>query len=157
MHNTRDCCKYDKDRKEKANFRTTKNGRKKSSPARQNFVPLNKKLDKLEKALKKLSLKSKKRHYKDSDSDSKKGAGSGSTRKVEINLGNTIKKTKFTPPSPMNATPTLIASNPDDVCPASFSNASDVMMMSPSQNKGIHANYSTPPNKDPPEGKPRPY
>jgi hypothetical protein len=27
------------------------------------------------------------------------------------------------------------------------------MLTSPSQNKGIHVNYSTPPNKDPPEGK----
>jgi hypothetical protein len=25
------------------------------------------------------------------------------------------------------------------------------MMMSPSKNKGIHVNYSTPPNKDPPK------
>jgi hypothetical protein len=60
---------------------------------------------------------------------------------------------KTNPPNPMKATPTLITSNPHDVCPASFSNAGDIMMMSPSQNKGIHVNYSTPPNKDPPEDK----
>ncbi len=60
---------------------------------------------------------------------------------------------KFTPPSPIKATPTPIASDPDEVCPASFSNTGDVMMTSPSQNEGIHVKYSTPPNKDPPEGK----
>jgi hypothetical protein len=36
----------------------------------QNFAQLSKKLDKLEKALKISSLKSKKYHYEDSDSDS---------------------------------------------------------------------------------------
>ncbi len=76
-----------------------------------------------------------------------------STRKVEINLGETVKKTKFTPPSPIKATPTNITSNPHDICPASFSNADDVMLSSPNQNKGIYVNYSTPPTKDPPEGK----
>jgi hypothetical protein len=35
----------------------------------------------------------------------------------------------------------------------SVNNAGDVMLMSSCQNKGIHVNYSTPPNKDPPEGK----
>ncbi len=35
----------------------------------------------------------------------------------------------------------------------SFSNAGDVMMMSSSHNKGTHVNYSTPTDKDPPEGK----
>jgi hypothetical protein len=53
----------------------------------------------------------------------------------------------------MKATPTRIASNPDDICPTSFSNADDGMLMSLSQNKEIHVNYSTLPKKDPPEGK----
>ncbi len=43
---------------------------KKINPAKQNFTQLSKILDKLEKALKKSSLKSKKHRYEDSDSDS---------------------------------------------------------------------------------------
>jgi hypothetical protein len=48
------------------------------------------------------------------------------------------------PPSPIKATPTLVASEQDHVCPMSFSNAGDFMMMSSSQKKGIHVNCSTP-------------
>ncbi len=110
-------------------------------------------MDRLEKALMKLSKKSDKHHYKDSDSDSKERVGLGSTRKEEINLGETVKKMKFTPLCLMKATPTLIASNPDDICPTSFSNAGDVMLTPSSQNKEIHVNHSTLPNKDPPEDK----
>ncbi len=69
-HNTKDCCRYEKDGKEKSNFHAAKKGGKKTNPINQNFVQLSKKLDKLEKALKKLSKKAKKRHYKDSDSNS---------------------------------------------------------------------------------------
>jgi hypothetical protein len=60
---------------------------------------------------------------------------------------------KFTPPSPMKATPTTIPSDPDDICPTSVSNSGDVMVASSSQNKEIHSNHSVLPNKDPPEGK----
>ena len=77
----------------------------------------------------------------------------GSTRKVEINLGETVKKTKVTPPSLIKATPTNNASNPDDVNSTSVSNADDVMLTSSSQNKEIHSNHSILPKKDPPEGK----
>ncbi len=70
MHDTKDCGRYKKDRKEKSNLPATKKGSKKPNPKRQNFVQLSKKLDKLKKALKKLSKKSKKRQYKDSNSDS---------------------------------------------------------------------------------------
>jgi hypothetical protein len=70
MHNTRDCCKYDKDRKEKADIHAAKKGGKKPNPTRQNFAQLSEKLDKLKKAHKKSSLKSKKCCYKDSVSDS---------------------------------------------------------------------------------------
>jgi hypothetical protein len=35
----------------------------------------------------------------------------------------------------------------------SFSNDGDIMLTSSNQNKEAHDNYSTPPNKDPPEGK----
>jgi hypothetical protein len=51
----------------------------------------------------------------------------------------------FTPPSPIKATPTNIASNPDG-------NA-DVMMTPSSQNEEIHSNHSILPKKDPPEGR----
>jgi hypothetical protein len=110
-------------------------------------------LDKIEKTLKKASKKSKKCHYEDSDCNSEQGVGLGSTRKEEINLGETVKKTKFTPPSPMKATPTNIASNTYDVCSMLVSDADDVMLTSPSQNKKIHVNDSILPKKDPPEGK----
>ncbi len=70
-HNTRDCCKYKKDRKEKPDVHAAKKGGKKPNPTRQNFARLSKKLDKLEKALKKQSFKSKKHHHKDRYSGSK--------------------------------------------------------------------------------------
>jgi hypothetical protein len=39
------------------------------------------------------------------------------------------------------------------MCLTSGSIAGDVTMTSSSQNEGLHVNYSTPTNKDPPEGK----
>jgi hypothetical protein len=56
----------------------------------------------------------------------------GSTRKV-IKLGETVKNISYTPPSPMKATPTTIASNSDDISTASVSEAGDIMMTSSSQ------------------------
>jgi hypothetical protein len=70
MHNTRDCCKFEKDRKEKFSFRAIKKGGYKSNPVNQNFAQLTGKIKKLEKALKKSDKKGQKHHYKDSDSDS---------------------------------------------------------------------------------------
>jgi hypothetical protein len=55
----------------KANFHAAKKAGKKPNPAKQSFAQLSKKLDRLEKTLKKSSHKSKKRHRDDSDSDSK--------------------------------------------------------------------------------------
>jgi hypothetical protein len=52
-HNTRDCRRFEKDRTEKSSFRTAKKGKKKNYPVNQNFAQLTKKIDKLEKALKK--------------------------------------------------------------------------------------------------------
>ncbi len=69
-HNTRDCCRFEKDGKEKSSFRTAKKGRYKSNPVNQNFAQLTDKIKKLEKALKKSSKKGQKRRYKDSDSNS---------------------------------------------------------------------------------------
>ncbi len=55
----------------KANFHATKKAGKKPNPAKQLFAQLSKKLDKLEKTLKKAFHKSKKRCRDDSDSDIK--------------------------------------------------------------------------------------
>ncbi len=69
-HNTGECRKYEKDGTEKASFRAAKKGGKKSYPANQNFVQLTKKIEKLEKALKKSGKRGKKRRYEDSNSNS---------------------------------------------------------------------------------------
>jgi hypothetical protein len=70
MHNTRECCKFEKDGKEKSNFCTAKKGGKKNYPVNHNFAQLTDKIEKLEKALKKSGKKGGKRHYEDSNSDS---------------------------------------------------------------------------------------
>ncbi len=76
----------------------------------------------------------------------------GSTREL-VKFRETIAQTRFTPPSPIKATPTTIASNSNDISTASVSKASDVMMTSSSQKEGILQKKSTLPNKDPPQGK----
>ncbi len=70
-HATKDCRKYEKDRMAKADFHAAEKAGKKPNPAKQSVTQLSKKLDKLEKTLKKASHKSKKHHREDSDSDSK--------------------------------------------------------------------------------------
>jgi hypothetical protein len=70
-HATKDCHRYKKDGMVKANFHAAKKAGKKPNPAKQSFAQLSKKLDKLEKTLKKASHKSKKSHRDDSNSDSK--------------------------------------------------------------------------------------
>jgi hypothetical protein len=118
-------------------------------------MQLSKKLDKLKRAITKPSTKLKKRRKDNSDFDSKYRIRLDSIGKSIMNLAETAKMTKFTPPSPIKATPTLIARNQDDVCLKSFRDAGDIMMTSSSQNKEGHDNYSTPTTKDSPEGKPR--
>jgi hypothetical protein len=59
-HATKDCCRFKKDGMVKANFHTAKTAGKKPNPAKQLFAQLSKKSGKLEKTLKKASLKSKK-------------------------------------------------------------------------------------------------
>jgi hypothetical protein len=78
--------------------------------------------------------------------------GQVALRKI-VKFRETILQMSFTPPSPMKATPTTIASNSNDMSTASVSKASDVMMMSSSQKEGILKKKSTLPNKDPSEGK----
>jgi hypothetical protein len=70
MHNTCDCHRFEKDGKEKSDFRAAKKGGKKGNPVNHNFAQLTKKIETLEKALKKSSKNGKKRHYKDSNSNS---------------------------------------------------------------------------------------
>ncbi len=69
-HSTGECRKYEKDETLKASFCAAKKGGKKSYPSNQNFAQLTKKVEKLEKALKKSGKRGKKRCYEDSDSDS---------------------------------------------------------------------------------------
>jgi hypothetical protein len=69
-HNTRDCHRFEKDRKEKSSFCATKKGGYNWNPVNQNFAQLTDKIEKLEKALKKSGKKGQKRHYEGSDSDS---------------------------------------------------------------------------------------
>jgi hypothetical protein len=71
MHTTKDCCRYEKDGTVKANFHAAKKAGRKPNPTKHSFAQLSKKLDKLEKTLKKASLKSKKCCRDDSNSDSK--------------------------------------------------------------------------------------
>jgi hypothetical protein len=59
-HNTCDCLRFKKDRKEKSKFCTTKKGGKKANPINQYFAQLTEKIEKLKKALKKSSKKAQK-------------------------------------------------------------------------------------------------
>ena len=76
----------------------------------------------------------------------------GNTRKL-VKFRETVEQTSFTPPSPIKATPTTIASNSNNASTTSVSKAGDVMMTSSSQKEGILKKKSTLLNKDPPEGK----
>ncbi len=70
-HATKDCCRYKKDGMVKANLHAAKKAGKEPDPVKQSFAQLSKKLDHLEKTLKKASHKSKKCRRDNSDSDSK--------------------------------------------------------------------------------------
>jgi hypothetical protein len=70
MHNTCDCCRFEKDGKEKSSCCTAKKGGYKSSPVNHNFAQLTDKINKLEKALKKSGKKGQMCRYKDSNSNS---------------------------------------------------------------------------------------
>ncbi len=69
-HNTRDCCRFEKDGKKKSSFRAAKKGGYNQNPANQNFNQLTDKIKKLEKALKKSGKKGNKHRYEDSNSNS---------------------------------------------------------------------------------------
>jgi hypothetical protein len=60
-HNTCDCHRFEKDKKEKSSFLAAKKGGYKSNPINQNFAQLTNKIKKLEKALKKSGKKGQKR------------------------------------------------------------------------------------------------
>ncbi len=70
-HSTGECHKYKKDGTEKSSFCAAKKDGNKKYPVNQNFAQRTKKINTLEKVLKKSGKKGKKRRYKDSDSDSK--------------------------------------------------------------------------------------
>jgi hypothetical protein len=70
-HNTRDCHWFEKDGTKKIDFRTAKKGRKKPNSAKQSFARLSKKMDKLEKVIKKQDAKKRMHYRSNSDSDSK--------------------------------------------------------------------------------------
>ena len=57
MHNTCDCYRFEKNRKEKSDLHAAKKGRKKANPVNHNFAQLTKKIEKLKKPLKKSSKK----------------------------------------------------------------------------------------------------
>jgi hypothetical protein len=67
-HNTCDCCRFEKDGKEKSDFHVAKKGNKKGNPVNHDFTQLTKKIERLKKALKKSGKKGKKHHYEDSNS-----------------------------------------------------------------------------------------
>ena len=91
----------------------------------------------------------------------------GSIEKVVINLEETCKetrkKTKFTPFSPIKATPNDVTRDEDRLSTTSadedylsmmsVSDSDDVMMMSSTQNESNKVNHSTLVKGDPPEGK----
>ena len=60
-HNTCDCHWFEKDGTEKSDFHTAKKGGKNPNPVKQSFTQLSKKLDKLEKVIKKKDTKKRKR------------------------------------------------------------------------------------------------
>ncbi len=57
MHNIRDCHQYEKDGSEKANFSAAKKGGKKPNHAKNSFVQMSEKLERLKKAVKKQTAK----------------------------------------------------------------------------------------------------
>jgi hypothetical protein len=61
-HNTRECRRFEKDRKEKSNFHAAKKGGKKGNLVNHNFAQLKEKIKKLKKALKKSGKKGKECH-----------------------------------------------------------------------------------------------
>jgi hypothetical protein len=69
-HNTCDCRCFEKDGTEKSDFRAAKKGGKKPNPVKQSFAQLSKKLDKLEKVIKKKDTTTQTRRSSDSGSDS---------------------------------------------------------------------------------------
>ena len=69
-HNTHNCRRFENDGTEKSDFRAAKKGGKKPNPTKQSFTQLSKKMDKLEKVIKKKGTKKQKRLRSYSDSGS---------------------------------------------------------------------------------------
>jgi hypothetical protein len=77
----------------------------------------------------------------------------GSIGKVVITLGETRKKIKFIPPSPIKATPNDITSDEKYLSMMSVTNGDDVSMTSSTQKESNKVNYSTLVKGNPAEGK----
>jgi hypothetical protein len=136
---THDCCKYEKDGTEKFSFRAAKKGGKKNYPVNQNFAQLRRSLvGKVRNAITRIAIPTQNREL-----------GWVALGKS----GETVKITRYTSPSPMKTTPTIIASNSNGVSTASVSKAGDVMMTSSDQTVKLLKKKNVTPNKDPPEGK----
>ncbi len=73
----------------------------------------------------------------------------GSIGKVEINLRETCKKTKFTLPSPITATLTITESDSGDDYLTSYSDDDDITIASSNKAKEIHVSNSTPKKNNP--------
>ncbi len=76
----------------------------------------------------------------------------GSIENLYINLRETYKKQKFTPLSPIKATPTIAESNSTDDCLTSLSDDDDKKVTSSTKSKEILVTNSTPENNNPSEG-----
>jgi hypothetical protein len=72
---------------------------------------------------------------------------------LDINLRETYKKQKFTPPSPIKATPTIAESNSTDGCLMSFGDDDDEKVTSSTKSMEILVINGTLKNNNPSEGK----
>ena len=77
----------------------------------------------------------------------------GSIGKVEINLRESCKKTKFTPPSLIKAILTIAESDSGDDCLTSISNDDNITIASSTKAKEILVSNSIPEKNNPLEGK----
>ncbi len=73
-----------------------------------------------------------------------------------MKLRETVDFTSYTPPSPIKATPTSIASESNDVSTASASKAGDIMMTSSDQKGKLLKDMNFTPNKSHQRAKPLP-
>jgi hypothetical protein len=122
----------------KANFCAAKQACKKPNLAKQSFAQLSKKLDKLEKTIKKASHKSKKRCRDNSNSNREYEIGLDSTRKLGLNIEKAFKRSTFTFPSPIKATPSESASDSNVVSDQKIASNQDIALRATSDQAILH-------------------